>query len=89
MKQRKMSALSKERKHHSKNAEIPAFAALPRGRTAEERYGNFIVQQGTTEHQELVRLFAFNSCNALSEDDIDQKETYNLLIKLALLALPS
>jgi hypothetical protein len=62
---------------------------LPRGRTAEKRYGNFIVQQGTTEHQELVRLFAFNSCNALSEDDIDQKETYNLLIKLALLALPS
>ena len=56
---------------HSETAEMPAVEPLPRGRKAEGRFGNFIIQQLKPEHQELVRLYAFNSPNILGADDRD------------------
>ena len=44
---------------------------MPRGRTAEERYGNFMIQQLNTQHRKLLRDCAFNSRNILQGDDRD------------------
>ena len=73
-----MHALRSERKHpiiqdtlNSEEAEIPEVEPLPRGRTAEERYGNFMMQQLNTQHRELLRDCAFNSRNILQGDDRD------------------
>ena len=73
-----MHALRSERKHpiiqdtlNSEEAEIPEVEPLPRGRTAEERYGNFMIQQLNTQHRELLRDCAFNSRNILQGDDRD------------------
>lgn len=69
---------------HAENAKIPA---MPRGRTADERYGNLIIQQLTPEHQEQLRMCAFNS-RKVQKTGI-QKESTKRLIKLALLARSS
>jgi hypothetical protein len=54
---------------HSDDAAMPAVEPLPRGRTAEERYGNFMIQQLKPQHRELLRTCAFNSQNILRGDD--------------------
>ena len=41
---------------------------VPRGRKPEERYGNFMIQQLTPQHRELLRTCAFNSQNVLRGD---------------------
>lgn len=58
---------------HAENAKIPA---MPRGRTAEERYGNLIIQQLTPEHQEQLRMCAFNSRNVLGAEDRDPERDH-------------
>ena len=56
---------------HSEEAEIPEVEHLPRGRTPQERYGNFMIQQLKPQHRELARTCAFNSQNVLRGDDRD------------------
>ena len=74
-----MYALKRERKHPiiqdtSEEAEIPEVEPLPRGRTAEERHRNFIIQRLNPQHRELLRGHAFNSQNSLQGDDREGRE---------------
>ena len=68
------SQTGEETSHHSRHsddAEMPVVEPLPRGRTPEERYGNFMIQQLKPQHRELLRTCAFKSQNVLRGDHRD------------------
>ena len=59
---------------HSEEAETPEVENVPRGRTPEERYGIYVVQQLNQEHRELLRETAFNSTEKVEKLHIEIKE---------------